>query len=1009
MASITPLVSTSNSEQTTTTRDTLVDSTESIAGASLENGVDYLVLYSIAYGGGDQAAGPDTGSRTSVVVTHGENIIAKGRDESEYFYETAFTMTGHNLCGSYVITGDGSNPLKVQFRCMSSGDTAYIKGSTLIAIPLDDLTENQDYFYAQQNGDTAESTAVISYVTVLEDTFSAPENGDYLVLASMEAGISSGGASTEGYAMKLLLNSVTQKQEFLREYEDDAAAVSFSYARIHTLTSGNNTLTLRGGPGQGTGAITTFRRGRLFVFNLSSFDQYDTDTSDGETEVTDSYPTYTDLLTSSTFDPTQEEYVLVIGNVFSRTTNDNYPQVGRLKNETDTTYFGDFCSTTTHDNDFDRSTLTVFGVEQIDTPGKAYKFQVSARSAASYSSYFKYPDLIILGLTTAGAGGSYTKTLTETAVASAWRAEGGSSYAITLEEGAQASHAITIPHGPTYYVAPGPLGDDNNLGTSSGAPWRTLQKAASTVPPGAWVYVADGEYDGCYFTDHVATAASITQFIASGSSAIINDHGDGWKHPFFGVEGSSRYIRLDGFIFDGTGYSWSLPYYPGSAIRILESYWVEIANCTIQNMTGAGIFTGESGAIRAIDSIFANIGSYSSGLHAIYYGWSTDADPCRDMVVQGCTFNTQASGVNPIHWNPATTSSGSDNTIRDSILDGNTFNSNDTYIVNMNGAINCQITNNIWYGQADGSYALRFFAESDGTYDDDQRPPCHDNIVANNTIINPVHGGINHQVLSGMDSCYNQYIFNNIIITEQAPISGNTSAQKISPNNITGDYTGYDFDSLFVDHDNNDYHILETSIAHEPPTGLASYLGKAAPSTDFAGVTRPQGSFFDIGAYEIYHSSGPYAKTLTETGMCADTQSGQKWLSRELTETAVATQTYNRVGTIFSRVLSEVARTIETMWAITAEKPAEYILMIFSEVGRGAATLARVLTGAREHTETAVASDTLDRTGTIISRIHTETALGDDSLFDSESPGPGDNILTTVGYVTNGIVEVETG
>src|SRR5437762_14046229 len=59
--------------------------------------------------------------------------------------------------------------------------------------------------------------------------------------------------------------------------------------------------------------------------------------------------------------------------------------------------------------------------------------------------------------------------------------------------GNQSSAMVTVSYEPVFYVD-GITGDDSNPGSSS-APWKTIQKAADTIGPGATVNVNAGTYD----------------------------------------------------------------------------------------------------------------------------------------------------------------------------------------------------------------------------------------------------------------------------------------------------------------------------------------------------------------------------------------------------------------------------------------------------------------------------------------------------------------------------------
>jgi hypothetical protein len=927
------------------------------------------VIYAVGYGASDQSA------ETEVVVVHGSTVIARGSDEAGVA-ALGTPRSGHNLCGYHKITGDGSNPLKLQFRCMVADDTAYIMGSTLIAIPLDDLAEDDDYFVSVQNGDTAEASTSSADVEVLSADFTLPETGDYLVLGSMEGTISTVGDSGDGWTMYLQIGGVTQKVAFEREWEDDSSSVSFSYARIHALNSGSNTIRLMGGIAQGAGETYGFRRGRLIVLNMQSFDQYDDDpllSSDSETEVTTTYPSYTTLLTASTYTPNQEEYVLTLGNMCTRGAWLDYSQISRIRNTTDATSLCAGISSISHDTDgvLDVSTLTVAACEQFST-GKVYELHGSGYNAAVRSAYFNYPDLVIVSLTTAAAGGSYTKTLTETAVGSASRAEGGSIYGIELTEAAEGAQApITAPpSGPAYHID-GATGDDSNDGRSSGSAWRTFQKAADVAPEGAIIYVWDyPSYAGFDLQSHVASATNPTQFIGVGSAAIINRVGNGWNHPYIYYYNSS-YVHLYNIIVRG---ELDEVYVPGpgqyhfSPLTVINGTDNEVHNCTFNRALGS-LFSSQTNRLRYYDSLF-------------------------DDLARRVGSSNQHTGY-----------------VTDCLIDGNIF--RDDYLVTTNwGLSNSRYTNNLFYGNLVGDTCIKFFGDqitpSNGGYEQ-YSPACINNIIANNTFVNTRGGAITlvSAMGGGTQPPHDNYIFNNIGIVDLDGVrGGNNSSNFVSGDNIFEEVATFDQTTIFSDPDNDDYTILDSGPAHN--TGIAAYLGKPAPSIDIVGVTRPQATFFDMGAYEIYHGTGSYTKNFTETGTGTDSKTEQKWMAREFDETSIASQTLAKVGA-YIRELTETARAT---WGLRGwwDSTPEYFEHILIEVGRGLATLARTLTMSKTlDTETATGTDTLDRTGTIITRALTETALGEDQTIDAALPAPAAHSIAMGGYVTNGTVGAETG
>ena len=115
-----------------------------------------------------------------------------------------------------MITGTGTDELRIRHQ-VSSG-TSFIKGKGIVTVPLDLLTQDSDYFVSQHNSDTGELVPGVSsgtFVDVRNVTFNLPDAGDYLVLASMEATMSSG-ADAGGAAMRLQIGAVTQKMSLGR-------------------------------------------------------------------------------------------------------------------------------------------------------------------------------------------------------------------------------------------------------------------------------------------------------------------------------------------------------------------------------------------------------------------------------------------------------------------------------------------------------------------------------------------------------------------------------------------------------------------------------------------------------------------------------------------------------------------------------------------------------------------------------------------------------------------------
>jgi hypothetical protein len=140
-----------------------------------------------------------------------------------------------------------------------------------------------------------------------------------------------------------------------------------------------------------------------------------------------------------------------------------------------------------------------------------------------------------------------------------------------------------------------------------------------------------------------------------------------------------------------------------------------------------------------------------------------------------------------------------------------------------------------------------------------QEHQANSSIIVNNTVFNSEYG---ISVGNTQDSTsYNNYVANNIVvhnyygIYEFNMLTGpnyytdnlvyaNTVNWSVNTATPTGSVTA---DPAFVNYQANgsgDYHLQSTSPA------INKGIATNAPSTDFDGVSRPQGGAYDIGAYE---------------------------------------------------------------------------------------------------------------------------------------------------------------
>src|SRR4051812_3684539 len=106
--------------------------------------------------------------------------------------------------------------------------------------------------------------------------------------------------------------------------------------------------------------------------------------------------------------------------------------------------------------------------------------------------------------------------------------------------------------GGVYYVNP-TSGMDTNTGTSSGAPFKTLQKALDVAQPGTTINLADGEYKEAVATKTAGTAAAPITIKGPETGKDINGR---YKAKLYGrgsrvFSVNHSYYTLTGFTIDG--------------------------------------------------------------------------------------------------------------------------------------------------------------------------------------------------------------------------------------------------------------------------------------------------------------------------------------------------------------------------------------------------------------------------------------------------------------------------
>jgi parallel beta-helix repeat protein len=412
----------------------------------------------------------------------------------------------------------------------------------------------------------------------------------------------------------------------------------------------------------------------------------------------------------------------------------------------------------------------------------------------------------------------------------------------------------------TYYVST--TGSDTGAG-SSAAPFRTIQHAADLVGAGDTVIVRAGSYAGFILGWDSPTAGTSSAPIvfkadpnAAAGSVIINAASP-HTHNGIDLEPGCDWITIQGFTVTGAGGNGTLAVYPsrGYGIKVTGNHDQVIGN-TIHDLDYAVAGIHDNGGNNVLiqgNTIYALHNHDNGDLgHGIYVA---DAD---GAIVRGNVIhNNDYIGI---HLN------GDPNLVSNALIAGNRIYDNGQNGINCDGLVNSRVENNVIWGFE--SFGICLFQI-------DASAPSTGNVIVNNTIVSTASGaGAAIRMLNGATG---NTIFNNILLGGGGVtirVSDDSMSGLFSDRNVVGSLfesedsgqdqtlaqwrssSGQDAHSftattiqLFQDATNHDWHLKITSPAVN--TGVASLNGKAAPTTDFDGVSRPRGAAFDLGAFEF--------------------------------------------------------------------------------------------------------------------------------------------------------------
>jgi len=401
---------------------------------------------------------------------------------------------------------------------------------------------------------------------------------------------------------------------------------------------------------------------------------------------------------------------------------------------------------------------------------------------------------------------------------------------VTAPRAAQAADYVVSPTG------------SDTAGGSSGAPWRTIQRALTTVKAGDVVTVEDGTYAGlaCDGVSGTSSAPIVFRSRNRWGAKITSATADSTQD--FIQLSSCSFITVDGFEVSGA---------PRSGIAILgnqndgsDARGVIIQNCFSHDNGGGTVAGRHDGVFSgfAMDLTIQDNRIDTTGEHGIYVSNAAD----NPAILRNDVSNT---GANCIQIN-ADLSTGGDGLISNLRIEGNTVrNCKGAAGFNLDGAIHGVARNNVIFNAAKAGITL---------FMGDGAEASHDNLIVNNTVYDPVGSRAAIQVAAGAN---NNVIFNNIFISQTTALQVETVTGLQHDYNLVSSYTGTaasaheatpaDPAALFMDAAGGDLRLAALTPALAVDRGTASFSGMSAPTTDVLGAARPAGAGYDIGAYEF--------------------------------------------------------------------------------------------------------------------------------------------------------------
>ncbi len=445
--------------------------------------------------------------------------------------------------------------------------------------------------------------------------------------------------------------------------------------------------------------------------------------------------------------------------------------------------------------------------------------------------------------------------------------------------------------GAGYYVSKS--GNDSNPG-SEGQPWLTIQKAANIASAGDTVYIKSGTYNERVIVRNSGSSGNYITFKAYSTDTVTID-GNGVTLPAFwgGLLDISEvnYIKISGLRIKNAG-----PDDNNVGILMDECSYITIEKCYTYNTVGSGIAAWNCTNITIDDN-------------EVELACNDGEQEC--ITVAGTdTFEIKN---NRVHNNGAGSIGGEGIDAKDGASNGKIYNN---HVYNLNNRLgiyvdawdkhtyNIEIYNNLVH-DISGADGFTLASEAGGlleniqiynniAYDcgicgitissngDSATHPMKDIHIINNTFYSNGSGEWGGGIAVDNADLQSAVIRNNILsqnLSFQMEVESYVPGQNVTADHnlihgfrdYDGEIKGDDFvegDPLFISASGADFHLQQSSPAIDAGSSTS------APSFDYDNIARPQGSGYDIGAYEYQVAASNPTISLNKTSISFSASEG---------------------------------------------------------------------------------------------------------------------------------------